>query len=783
MPNDFQRFIDEGTNKLLEILSSAEIDEQEKTAIISAFTDELSAHIANHKGIPDYNRAIYIASINYTDRKLANILSKEKTSFREMDEASALCHRMKDLVGQFKAQNWDLPNIRCNDIIACEKQINTRRMTELLEDRLSDLDAQIYIAIAKAEREVSSEACSEVISLLEEMNFALKTPGAQRTILHAPKNRNIQKLYKKIAIIQKEAEQKEALYQKIAASDGNLYGIEFNDETTYAEWKDAVANCDQLFSYMSECEKNRWILPEMHCIDLETIKKKYCHYLRMLELDKELSECEDTIKSHRKYKHFLKCCTEQTENIDECKRNNWQVPELVNPDPDAMGQDAANQMAQRTRKRRFKARLITAAVTIVFIIFSIFFLAHKSREGKITIPFSSTYVVGIDCNTLKKELVTAGFTNIQMVEDDSGWLKDNEVIAVTVDNYKEFSKDEYYEPDVSVVITYSSNERVDISKSLGDWQTCTYTDIIADLKSAGFTNITTTAQNSSEKNKNQKVFKITVNEITYKNGHCYVPKDAPIDITYYKLMITMSNDNTSFIGQNYEAVVKSLTDDGFTNVRTEKYNSGWAKANTVTAVTINNQTSYDSEDVYSPDVKIVVKYSSDNRVNITSTMANWDSKNYKKLEQALRTAGLTNIITKESETSTHSKNQKVAGVTFYGENFTGGECYLPETTPIVIKYYNLKLSIRNSASDYEKRNYTEVVEELKKAGFTNIVLKRTNKMGLLSWFTEEGSIKSISIDNKVDFTANESFAYDSKIIIVVNTYEGKGCEDIKIVAK
>ena len=54
MDNKYELFMDEGTTKLMEILSSPQIDEDEKAAIVAAFTSELENHISNHDTMPDY---------------------------------------------------------------------------------------------------------------------------------------------------------------------------------------------------------------------------------------------------------------------------------------------------------------------------------------------------------------------------------------------------------------------------------------------------------------------------------------------------------------------------------------------------------------------------------------------------------------------------------------------------------------------------------------------------------------------------------------------------------
>jgi beta-lactam-binding protein with PASTA domain len=261
-----------------------------------------------------------------------------------------------------------------------------------------------------------------------------------------------------------------------------------------------------------------------------------------------------------------------------------------------------------------------------------------------------------------------------------------------------------------------------------------------------------------------------------------LPKDAPIHIGYYELKIAAPNTNISFVGQNYTDVVNGLKEDGFTNVQTEEIKTGWAEGNSVIAVTFNNQTSYDSSDNFSPDVKIVVKYSSNDRANATELLNNWSAMSYDKLQKSLKDAGFTNVTVKKTETTTKSQNHLVSSVKINGETFNGGECHPQRTAPIEITYFVLKLTVGEAASDIEGDNYSDVVSNLKARGFTNITLKRTNDMNFFSWFTKEGSIKSISIGGNGDFKSDSKFYYDEEIIIIVNTYKD-GCDDITIVTK
>lgn len=781
MDNKYELFMDEGTTKLMEILSSPQIDEDEKAAIVAAFTSELENHISNHDTMPDYEFIINSISVDHVDKKLSGILAKGTPTYKDFETALALCNRLKALLAFFTKNGWELPEITNSNPDDCEKTIKQRQEDNLRSSKLSQLDQQIDEAIARAEREISTESCNAVIVLLDEMRREIDTSSKKRGSTPSVKNADTKALYKRVAALQKTAEQKEALHSSIRDTDAKLYALETMPNSTAIQWQEAIELCQQLKKLIADCRKKQWPLPAIRYAEPDEVQRKYVHYQTMLAVDQEISNSGNFLSSSKQYKAFVGLCAKQVSNIELCSKSNWKIPGLSNPNPNQLMQTAKQEMGKKERIRKLKAKLILAAAIVVAVLILIGVAVIKSREGKVTVPFSSTYVVSRDCADIQEELEKAGFTNIKTVASDAGWLDDDEVISVTVDNEDSFSKGTYYEPEVTVVITYSSTGRIDVSEALQDWQTRKYSDIVAVLKQTGFTNITTNEQTTSIKEDDQLIADISLNGDMYTNGHCYLPKNAPINITYCALMLNLPNSNASFVGQNYENVVASLKEDGFTNVQTEEIKTGWAEGNSVIAVTINNQTSYDESDVYAPDVKIVVKYSSNDRIETTDAVSNWRSVKYTELEKDLRAAGFTNITLSQTETTNKSQNHLVAGLTINGESFNAGECHVQKTAPIVIKYYTLKITIDEKASDIEGDNYTDVVTNLEAMGFTNITLKRANDL-VLGWFSKEGAVQSISINGNTDFSAEDSFYYDAEIIIVVHTFKDKGCDDITIVA-
>ena len=132
-----------------------------------------------------------------------------------------------------------------------------------------------------------------------------------------------------------------------------------------------------------------------------------------------------------------------------------------------------------------------------------------------------------------------------------------------------------------------------------------------------------------------------------------------------------------------------------------------------------------------------------------------------------------------------SLNLQVASISINGQQYSQGDCFVQKSAPIIVEYYRLKITIGNKTSFFTENktgNYSSIVSSLKSMGFTNITLYRNNDL-FNGWVTKEGSIASITINRGDSFESTDSFYYDVPIVIIVNTFKRKGCEDITLVAE
>lgn len=776
----YDEYLEKGTEKLLEIFSSSDISEGEKEAVVSAFSDELVSNIGDTSKLQDYEHLIYSVSLKYIDDCLSKLLSNTEASYSDYEKAIKYCVREKEILQIFQVKKWSVPVISNNDLDKCESTIRTRQESTSISSKISEEDHKIDELVNTAQTELSFSACDKALELLEELANDLAICKQKKLTVPSVNNKDTKKIAKKVSDIRKIAEKKESLHQEMYGIDSQIDSIVSMPKTSPKHWEEVIALCQRQMPLISECNKKHWPQPSLSHSDTNGLITKYQHYIHMNDLDKAIVSSRSLLESGKQYKVFFSNCSQLSNCIDTCKKNKWMLPELATTNPQKIEAEVREEKKQKDHVKKIKQTITLAVAGVFAIIMLVVFCVLKYREGKVQIPFDPDYVEGASLSTIVNELDEAGFENVQKVADYSGWLQSDQVISVSIDNQDTYKKDAYKKPDVSVVITYSSSDRVYATDLLKDWKSSKYTDIVENLKDAGFTNIVTNEVDTAEKDYDQLVEAVELNGLPYKNEHCYLPKNAPISISYYALKIGIGNDSAQFIGQDYKSVVDSLKESGFTNVQTEVINTGWAKGNTVIGVNVNNSDSYSSSDSFAPDVRIIVKYSSNDRIDITDLVKGWDTKQYESLKTGITLKAFTNVTYKEKLTDNKSLNKLVASISVNNQQFDQGDCFVQKNAPIVVEYYVLRITIGQSASDFKENKegkYKSVVDSLKEMGFTNITVYRNDDL-FNGWITKEGSIESISINGNETFEATNQYYYNAPIVIVVNTFKGKGCDDI-----
>lgn len=80
-----------------------------------------------------------------------------------------------------------------------------------------------------------------------------------------------------------------------------------------------------------------------------------------------------------------------------------------------------------------------------------------------------------------------------------------------------------------------------------------------------------------------------------------------------------------------------------------------------------------------------------------------------------------------------------------------------------------KLRVPAASYEYKGKNYQEVINDLQKAGFTNI---ETNVLYdlITGWLTKDGEVDQIEIEGDTTFRKNDTYPKDAKIVITYHTF-------------
>ncbi len=785
--DNYIKYLEEGTSRLLEILSQMDMDKEASEAIITAYTDELYSGVCSVDNMPEYEPLIYGRVLKYTDTQLSEVLLSSSLSAEAASKAISLCDKEESLLKLFGEKGWQLPAVNYNNIEQCKQcrdLIYKRKESTSIKAKMVEEDNRINVLLKQAESSLDLSLCSTIEGILSELDADIAICRQKSIELPNISNVDIQNTQRKIDGIKLSAVEKDNLYKRIIDGDNNIDIAVTKQIVSSNDCQDLISLCRSQQQLIEECGSKGWPLPSVKCSDPRTVISMYSHYQDMLKMDGVLASQFNDLTASKQYKEFISNCEKQKKNVEICNRNGWKIPRLSMGDPSALLDKVNVDKRKKETANKKKHILICVAVSLVLVLAIVFGGIVKYREGKVQIPVDVSYAVGMEYTDLKDIFEDAGFENVRVVPDEKGWEESGTVKAVLIDGKDTFKKDAYVKPDMIVEIRFSSLGRVDISQYLEDWKNREYGDVKTVLQNNGFTDISLNPIDTFDKTQDKLVFGLTLNRKEYNSGRCYLPKKAPIEISYYTLKISIGSSNAQYIGLDYKSVVDSLKKNGFTNVQTEEVKTGWAKPNSVVSVMINNSSSFEVGQIYDPGVRIVVKYSSNDRVDATNYFKDWKTSNYSTVQKALTSAGFNNVIVMSKNTTAKAQNQMIAGLTIKGEAYTEGDCFLQKSAPIVIEYYNLKITPGKAANDYTPNTagyYSTVVSELKTLGFTNIKVYRENDLitGLLN---KEGSVDSISIAGKDSFTATDSFNYDSEIVILVHTFEGKGCEDITLIS-
>lgn len=784
MDNQFDRF-DSGNDELNELLSSDKIDSEEREELIKAFTATLIDNPLGDGKAEDYHSLFTTIQINYVDRKITELRSATTPTQADDEKALGYCSRLRELINLFASEGKDLPPIKNTRPEEYESEIKKRHEKEAELNTLVENDTKINNLLIQAQKYPDEDICNEILSNLEVLKTQISSCKEQGFSIPQLRCNNSKEIAKVVNKLKSFANKRDNLYRLMLETDDKISELNSCGNYNKQNLKLIKSLCEQQNNNIQQCLSNGYPIPELNNKNPSDSISQHKHYVNMVEIDSKITTDLLNANTIIQYKKTIENCDKQVENIEVCLNKNWAIPALANNDIQQVKETVQSKIKIKEKKYKVRLVIISVAALAILVVTLIIVFTVKSHEGKSAFPYDSAYAKGQNVESVQKGLSDAGFTNIVLDKDESGWAKEGTVLGIS----DAYDKGTYYNSDSEIHIKYSCEGRIEVSDLLNDWQSRKYTDVISSLKSAGFNNISKTKTGILNDSQKDITAGLELNGIDYHNGECYIPTSAPIKVSYYVYQISIGNDSEEFLGKDYKTVESTLKESGFSNVRTEEISSGWAKEGSVTKLTVNGEENYKSNNTYDPDAQIVVQYSSGGRTNATSCFNDWQNTNYSKVKANLDKAGFTNVKMTERITDVPSNDELISTIKINNSTFNGGECYIQKDAPIYIDYYVCKLKIGIPSSEIKDKNYKDLSEELKQKGFSNITIKRADDMyhGFIgfgdwfgSWGTTEGNVKEFSIGGKTEFSKDDLFDFDNEIIIIVHTYEGEGNEDITL---
>lgn len=356
MGRNFEEYLEESTKKIMEIVSSPDVGEEEKNCIIDEFSNELLNNIGNTDGLKEYEPLLYGVSVRYIDKKISIILSSKDLSYRDCESTIKLCQRQQELIDTFQNGNWELPEIENVNLHKCIEILCKRQESVSISNKIIEKDCRIDELRKIAHADLSVQTCDEVLQLLAEIGEDIAFCKSKKISLPVISNKDTKKVKKEITDLRKIAEQKEALHYSLYDVDNRIYSLVSLNKATPEQWQEIVDLCQKQLELLSDCNKNRWSLPTVRYVNPNEVADKYKQYLHMIEIDKFLSSERDSLSSNNQYESFLESCDKQKSNIEMCTRNGWEVPFLKIVDLAALSDLVHEEKNKKDKIKKYKSR-------------------------------------------------------------------------------------------------------------------------------------------------------------------------------------------------------------------------------------------------------------------------------------------------------------------------------------------------------------------------------------------------------------------------------------------
>ncbi len=163
MDNKFDEYIDETTNKIINLLCSNELDEEEKGSLVDHIINDLIESAGSAERMINYDCVSDKSKIVYFDRAITYALEKEDLPIDECIKAISICRKQCLLLKEYGVYIDEVENRKPNE---CEgifqgklERIRLVNKIVALDKRISELSIDLHT--------LSPSQCNQLINCIE----------------------------------------------------------------------------------------------------------------------------------------------------------------------------------------------------------------------------------------------------------------------------------------------------------------------------------------------------------------------------------------------------------------------------------------------------------------------------------------------------------------------------------------------------------------------------------------------------------------------------------------
>ena len=375
---------------------------------------------------------------------------------------------------------------------------------------------------------------------------------------------------------------------------------------------------------------------------------------------------------------------------------------------------------------------ILTCFAVLFSFTLLIILLQFNSYGYVKVDKAASEYSGMHYKLVEEELIQLGFTNIVLNEipnlKSSDELKDYDVGSIVIDGMNAFGEGVRFKKDSKVVINYHTIKKIALPIGCSEATNYSIEQLQQMLKQSGYTNVKVKTMNDLDKD-SEEYRELVINKENDYQKDDFIPYDALITIMDHKHIL------------EYNVVLKLIFNE---NLFFNKYGLD---------IELDKQA--------------------------INTLAHGEDGSYTLLlangEHTLTLFNNENKSLYQEVSFEVDCNMELAYVITCEEHrIKVEEQYIDKDQ--VVETHQAKITM--SEADFKKMTLTQVIQQLKTSGFTNV--KEEAIYDIVWGITPEESIQSVIIDGRQDYRRGEILNKDVEVIVRYHLDEDKDPNKLRL---